>query len=230
MDLYTRYPQLTVCADSIDKALHMILHTYHSGGKLLLCGNGGSAADCGHIVGELMKGFLLKRPVPDEFSQKLKSVGLDCAYTNNSAANVNNPADITEKHCSWIAQNLQCGIPAVSLPAQAEVISAYANDVEPSLVYAQLVYGYARPDDLFVGISTSGNSENVVNAAITAKALGIHTLALTGKNSSKLSGLCDCTIQVPETETYKIQELHLPVYHYLCAEAERIIFDNAHIS
>lgn len=203
MDLYTRYPVLTVCSAAIDTALDMILDTYQSGGKLLICGNGGSAADCGHITGELMKGFLSRRPVPDDFAALLEG---------------------THESGKWIAGNLQQAIPAISLPSQTEVLSAYANDVEPALVYAQLVYGYARPGDLFVGLSTSGNSKNIVNAAITAKACGIRTLALTGQKPSELSKLCDCTIQVPETETYKVQELHLPVYHYLCAEAEKRIF------
>ncbi len=202
-ELFLRYPALKSCEAALDGALESIVSAFRKGGKLLLCGNGGSAADCGHIVGELMKGFLLKRPVPEEIRETLKNSGEDG---------------------EWIADRLQGGLPAVSLPAQAEVLSAFANDVEPALVYAQLVYGYAKPEDVFVGISTSGNSKNVVYAARVAKALGLTTLALTGQGESSLLRICDITIRVPETETYKVQELHLPVYHYLCAEAEKRFF------
>jgi D-sedoheptulose 7-phosphate isomerase len=143
-----------------------------------------------------MKGFLLKRSVDNE---KI-------------------PEDI-RKH-------LQISLPAISLSAHTSAMSAFINDVEPSMVYAQMLYGYARTDDLFIGISTSGNSKNVVNAAIVAKALEITTVALTGASNSRLSEICDVTIRVPEAETYKIQELHLPVYHYLCASVEEYFFGN----
>ena len=126
-----------------------------------------------------------------------------------------------------LIEKLQGGIPAISLPAQSAVLSAYANDVDGDLVYAQLTYGYATERDLLIGISTSGNSRNVVPAARVAKAKGAKTLALTGARDSKLSAVCDCTIRVPETETFKIQELHLPVYHYLCASVEKRIFGDA---
>lgn len=201
-ELYDRYPALKACEADIDTALSLMLETYRAGGKILLCGNGGSCADCGHIAGELMKGFLLSRPVPEETRAAFAE------FPDGEA----------------IAKKLQRGIPAISLPSQAEVLSAYANDVDPELVYAQLVYTCGRPGDLLIGISTSGNSKNVVTAALTAKALGIRTLALTGEKESKLSGLCDCTVRVPETETFKIQELHLPVYHHLCAAMEDILF------
>jgi len=171
-----------------------MIRCYEKKGKLLLCGNGGSSADCDHIVGELMKGFLLKRRVDDE---KI-------------------PEDIRA--------HLQGSLPAISLCSHTASVSAFINDAEPSMVYAQMLYGYAYADDLFIGLSTSGNSSNVVNAAIVAKALGIKTVALTGESSSKLSEICDITIRVPETETYKIQELHLPVYHYLCASVEEYFF------
>lgn len=192
--LYERYPQLLSCKEAIEQALALMLATYRQGGKLLLCGNGGSAADCEHIVGELMKGFLSHRPVSD----------------------TRIPAELRK--------NLQGALPAISLPSQCAVSSAFLNDVEPSMLYAQLVYGYAGEHDLFVGLSTSGNSKNVVNAAQVAKSLGLRTLALTGQKESELSRLCDVTIRVPETETYKIQELHLPVYHDLCARAEAVLF------
>lgn len=193
-DLLTRYPALRVCEADIHAAVDLIVRTYSAGGKLLLAGNGGSCADCDHVVGELMKGFLLTRPVTD--------------------------ARIPDA----LRQNLQGALPAISLPSQSAALTAFLNDVEPSTVYAQLLYGYARENDLFVGISTSGNSKNVVNAARVAKALGIATLALTGEKESELSRISDVSIRVPEAETYKVQELHLPVYHYLCAAVEAHFF------
>ena len=125
----------------------------------------------------------------------------------------------------YIINNLQRGIPAISLPAQSAVLSAFINDVQPDLMYAQLVYGYAKENDLVIGLSTSGNSKNVVNAVKTAKTLGVNTLSLTGAKDSKLSEISTCTIKVPETETFKVQELHLPIYHYICAEVEAHFFD-----
>lgn len=194
--LLNRYPSLQACRDDIEKALNLILDTYKNGGKVLVCGNGGSAADSEHIVGELMKGFMLKRPVSDEMIP------------------------------THLRSNLQGALPAISLPSQSAVISAFANDVAADMVYAQLVYGYAKENDLVIGISTSGNSKNVVNAVEVAKCVGASTLALTGENASRLSEICDVTIKVPESETYKVQELHLPVYHYLCAKTEQTMFDD----
>ena len=194
INLYEKYPVLKECRGSIEAAKEMMLETYRNGGKILLCGNGGSCSDCEHIVGELMKGFLSMRPVTDE--------------------------RIPEK----LRKNLQGSLPAISLPSQSAILSAFCNDVEPSMMYAQMVYGYATEKDLLIGLSTSGNSKNVVNAVEVAKAVGAKTMAMTGQRDSKLSAICDVTVQVPETETYKIQELHLPVYHYLCAEVERVLF------
>ncbi len=193
-NLISRYPLLSACREDIENAAELMIKTYRRGGKILLAGNGGSSADCDHIVGELMKGFLLKRKVDDE--------------------------KIPEN----IRMHLQGSLPAISLSSHTAAMSAFINDVEPSMVYAQMLYGYANADDVFVGISTSGNSSNVVNAAIVAKSLGIKTVALTGERSSKLSEISDIAIRVPETETYKIQELHLPVYHYLCASVEEYFF------
>ena len=192
--LYKKYTALEECREDIEKALELILHTYQNGGKVLVCGNGGSAADSEHIVGELMKGFLLKRPVTDErLPERLR-------------------------------KGLQGSLPAISLPSQCAILSAFINDVDPEMMYAQLVYGYAKENDLVIGLSTSGNSKNVVNAIEVAKCLGVKTLSLTGSKDSRMSELSDVTIRVPETETYKVQEYHLPVYHYLCAEVERILF------
>lgn len=194
-ELIERYPELEACREDICAALNIIIEAYRIGGKVLVCGNGGSAADSEHIVGELMKGFLLKRPVTDE--------------------------RLPER----IRTGIQGALPAISLPSQCAVLSAFINDVEPEMMYAQLVYGYARQNDVVVGISTSGNSKNIVNAIETARATGIKTVSLTGGRKSRLSELSNVTIRVPETETYKVQELHLPVYHYLCAETEKEFFN-----
>ena len=192
--LYERYPALKACKNEIEEALKMMIATYQKGGKILVCGNGGSAADSEHIVGELMKGFLSKRPVTDErFPKNLRD-------------------------------GLQGSLPAISLPSQSAILSAFFNDVDPEMMYAQLVYGYAKKDDLLIGLSTSGNSKNVVNAIEAARCLGIKTISLTGQKESRMSELSDVTIRVPETETYKVQEYHLPVYHYLCAEVEKVMF------
>jgi len=203
-ELLVRYPCLEAVIDSIDAAAQMMVDTYKNGGTVLVCGNGGSCADSDHIVGELMKGFLKLRPIKGKKRDAL------CQALGDSGEE--------------IVDKLQGGIPAISLPAQAAVLSAFANDVDASLVYAQLVYGYARKGDLLIGLSTSGNSKNVVAAARVAKAVGISALALTGSRESKLSAICDRTVRVPETETFKVQELHLPIYHYLCAYMENEIF------
>ena len=203
-ELLTRYPALKSCAGEIGKTAEILISGFKAGNKLLLCGNGGSCADCEHIVGELMKGFLLSRPV-DYLYDKFKELGFDDA--------------------EYMTKNLQGSLPAVSLPHQSALISAFSNDVAPDMIYAQLVLGLASSNDVLLCLSTSGNSKNVVYAAKCAKALGIKTIAMTGKNASLLSDLCDITIQVPEYETYKIQELHLPVYHYICAQIERTFFE-----
>ncbi|MBQ8802702.1 MAG: SIS domain-containing protein [Tyzzerella sp.] len=192
--LYERYPALNTCKEDIEKALQLMVDTYKNGGKILVCGNGGSASDSEHIVGELMKGFVLKRPVTD--------------------------AGIPEE----LRKGLQGSLPAISLPSQSAILTAFINDVDPEMMYAQLVYGYAKAEDLVIGLSTSGNAKNVVNAIKVANCIGTKTLALTGERESKLSELCDVTIRVPEAETYKIQEYHLPVYHYLCSEVEKEFF------
>ena len=192
--LYDRYPALEVCRKEIENAVKLMVSTYQNGGKVLVCGNGGSASDSEHIVGELMKGFLSKRVVTDE--------------------------RIPEN----LRKGLQGALPAISLPSQSAILSAYINDVEPEMMYAQLVYGYAKENDLVIGLSTSGNAKNVVKAIEVAKCMGAKTLSMTGEKESKLSELSDITIRVPSTETYKIQEYHLPIYHYLCMEVEKVMF------
>ena len=203
-ELLQRYPQLEGCKAEIENALTLLLDMYHSGGKLLACGNGGSSADCEHIVGELMKCFMIPRPLTEPVKAQL--------------------AAVCPEEADRFAAAMQRAIPAISLPSQTAILSAYVNDVDPEFAYAQLVQGYGRAGDVVLGISTSGNSKNVVRAVQMAKALGLKTLALTGSKESKLSGLCDVTIRVPETETFKVQELHLPVYHYLCAALEETLF------
>lgn len=202
--LTDRYPSLTACEKDILAAYEKMLACYENGGKMLFCGNGGSAADAEHIVGELMKGFLLKRPPIESHKEAF-------------AAAFPEDAD-------YIISHLQRGIPAISLVSQSAVQSAFNNDVAADMVYAQQVYGYGKPGDLVFGITTSGNSKNVVYAMKVAKAMGLTTIGLTGAKESALSAICDVTIRVPQTETYMVQELHLPVYHWLCAALEDTIF------
>lgn len=195
MDLLTRYPQLKTCEKDIEMALSLMIDTYKKGGKILVCGNGGSAADADHIVGELMKGFLKERKVTDERI----------------------PLELREK--------LQGALPAISLSAHTSLMTATINDNDADMIFAQQVYGYANGNDLLIAISTSGNSKNVVNAVKLAKALGVKVIALTGETGGILKALADITICAPSTETYKIQEYHLPIYHYLCAKVEEEIFE-----
>ena len=203
-DLLNRYPQLADCKEDILLALDTIIKCYEVKGKLLLCGNGGSAADCDHIVGELMKDFLIKRPLDESQRARMKKK--------------------LPKIEDAVLDNLQCGLPAISLPSITGFNTAFCNDRNAELVYAQLVFGYGREGDLLICLSTSGNSKNAVAAAKVAKALGVKTLALTGAKESKLSEICDVCIKAPETETFKVQELHLPIYHYLCANLEDRLF------
>lgn len=200
--LMERYPALAPCRHAIEQAVDAILTMHRQGGKLLLCGNGGSAADCSHIAGELLKGFLLKREPQGEERAKLETVSELAPY----------------------AAELQRGICAVALNDQGAVLSAFANDVKAEAVYAQLVYAMGRPGDVVLGISTSGNSKNVVLAVACAKAMGLPTIGLCGKSGGKLANLCDIAICVPETETFRVQELHLPVYHAICAQVEDSLF------
>ena len=204
-ELFERYPELLSCEADIDRALELMIETYENGGKILVCGNGGSCSDAQHIVGELMKGFLLKRPMSAEQKK---------AFENALGA----------EEADAFASRLQRGLPAIALDGQSALMTAYLNDADPDYVYAQEVFGYGKKEDLLIGISTSGNSKNVVLAMKAAKALGIRGIALTGAKESKLSTLATATVRVPSTETFKIQELHLPVYHYLCAAIEEKFF------
>ena len=202
--LEERYPQLSCITEDLYAAYKLIEESYIRGGKLLVAGNGGSAADAEHIVGELMKGFKLPRKPTEEFSMKL-------IEKNKELGTV-------------LAENLQGALPAIALDGQPALSTAYMNDCEPLLCFAQQVNGYGKRGDVFLGISTSGNSKNILYAAVTAHAKGLKVIGLTGKKDSKLSHKADICIQVPQTETYMIQELHLPVYHCLCLMLENRFF------
>ena len=202
--LLRHYPELSDCFEDIQKAGDMMLDCVKNGGKLLVAGNGGSCADSEHIVGELMKSFCIKRPMTESCAKAFY--------------------ELYGEDAKRFVSTLERGIPAIALGSQSALATAYLNDNEPSMLYAQTVFGYGKPGDLFWGLSTSGNSENIVNAAMTAKALGLFTVAMTGEKASRLSAICDCTIRVPSSETYRVQEYHLPIYHALCAYLEKKMF------
>ena len=207
--LLQNHPALTACQDAIESARDLLTDTYRAGGKLLLCGNGGSAADCDHIAGELLKGFLSHRPLSEE----------DCLALAESL-----PDGEADPDLYLLAGQLQGGFPAISLPAQTAALTAVCNDTDPALIFAQLTWALGQAGDTLVCLSTSGNSRNVVLAAKAAKTKGLRVLALTGENDSKLSEMADMTVRVPATDTYRVQEYHLPVYHYLCAAVEEAFF------
>ena len=196
-ELYERYPQLKGCEGEIAKAFDLLLACYRGGGKVLTCGNGGSAADAEHIVGEFLKKFRKHREVSSEVAAKL-------------------PADLVAK--------LEGALPAVSLVSMSGILTAFANDVAWETAFAQQVYGLGRTGDALIALSTSGNSANCVNAALVARAKGIKVISMTGAGGGRLGELADAAIRVPEAETFKVQELHLPVYHALCAAVEEGLF------
>lgn len=204
--LIKRYPALSVCEEEIEKAYEILEECFATGHKLLIAGNGGSCADGEHIAGELMKGFKLQRKCTEEFAKKLKSIDAERG------------AELAEK--------LQGGLPTIALDNHQALNTAYVNDVENGglLTYAQQVYGYGKAGDVLLGISTSGNSKNVAYAAVVARAKGMKVIGLTGAKGGNLASVADVTIKVPETETYMIQELHLPVYHCLCLMLEERFF------
>lgn len=203
-ELLTRYPVLTSVKDDIKEAYEILENCYKNGGKLLIAGNGGSCADAEHIVGELMKGFVKPRAVSVEFAEKL--TGAD-------------PVRGKE-----LADKLQGGLPAIALTGHPGLSTAYLNDVDGNLIYAQQTYGYGKEGDVLLGISTSGNSKNIMYAMTAAKAMGMKTIGLTGRDGGELKETADVSIVVPEKETFKIQELHLPVYHALCLMLEERFF------
>lgn len=211
--LLEQHPALASCQNAILAAGELMIDIYRTGNKILLCGNGGSAADCDHITGELLKGFLSRRPLSARDRMALE------------IANQDDDTGEKDPDIPLLASQLQGALPAISLPNQTALISAFCNDVDASLVYAQLVWGLGSEGDLLICLSTSGNSRNVILAAKAAKAKGMVTLALTGESSSALSDICDLTIHAPATDTYRVQEYHLPIYHYLCAKVEEAFFE-----
>lgn len=202
--LISRYPVLDTCRQDIADAYLILEKCYESDHKLLIAGNGGSAADSEHIAGELMKRFKIARPVPADLASKLKKI--DPVRGEN------------------LAKNLERGLMAIPLVAHEALTTAYINDVDGLGVFAQQLYGFGRPGDVFLGISTSGNSKNVLSATVVARALGIKVIGLTGENGGELAKIADVAIKVPSQETYMIQELHLPVYHCLCLMLEDRFF------
>ena len=203
--LIATYPDLATSAPDIEAAFQILRTCFSNSGKLLTCGNGGSAADAEHIVAELMKGYLLKRPISEEMRLKLKAT--------------------SPRHGDYFADHLQGGLPAISLVSQTSLLSAIANDTAADMVYAQQVYAYGREGDALMVLSTSGNSRNVICAMQVARALGLHTIGLTGPTGGALMSHCEVCIRVPGESTPAIQERHLPLFHVLCAMLEEEFFD-----
>ncbi|HET6450479.1 MAG TPA: SIS domain-containing protein [Spirochaetia bacterium] len=203
-ELLRRYPVLEPLGPRIEETFHALERCYAAGGKLLVCGNGGSAADSDHVVGELMKGYLKPRPVAPEAAAALRAAdpGLGPA----------------------LADHLQGALPAINLAAGSALLSAFGNDVSAELAYAQAAWGHGKRGDVLLGISTSGNAANVRSALVVGRATGMTTVGLTGRTGGKMAGLCDILLAVPADRTYEIQELHLPVYHCLCAMVEERFF------
>lgn len=202
--LYDKYPEISNCKTDIEKAFQCLTNTYDNGGKVLICGNGGSAADSEHIAGELMKGFNLKR----ELSPSEKAVF--SKYENGQ----------------YIANNLQKALPAISLVSQTSLITAFVNDVAADMLFAQQVYGYAKKNDTLIALTTSGNSQNIINAARTAEALGCNVLSITGKGGGEIKDNSTVCIRLPAISPYEVQEYTLPLYHALCAALEERYFSN----
>ena len=205
-ELIDRYPKLDREKDNIVKALDIMLECYKNKGKLLVAGNGGSAADAEHIVGELMKGFVEPRKLPKEYVEKLE--------------------DVDSEMGRELGEKLQGALPAISLVGHVALSTAYLNDVDPLLGFAQQLNGYGQENDVFLAISTSGNSKNILYACVVAKAKGMKIVALTGGTGGKLKDIADVAIVAPEKETYKIQEYHLPIYHWLCLGLEDYFMAN----
>ncbi len=203
-DLVQRYPELAECLPDVRQATDALIHSFQQGGKILVCGNGGSAADSEHIVGELMKGYWLARPVPAELRRRLVE-----AWPDQGQA---------------LADHLQGALPAISLVSQTALMTAFNNDVDPTMVFAQQVYGYGRPGDVLLGLSTSGGSRNVINALRVGRALGLVTLGLSGRAGGEMRSVCDVVIRVPYDRTPEVQERHMAIYHAICGRLEEFFF------
>ena len=201
--LIGRYPALSAVRAELEQTFYAVYNCYRNGGKLLICGNGGSAADSEHIVGELMKSFKMKRPIDGAVAEKLREMGADGVA---------------------LAEKLEGALPAIALCGHTALSTAFGNDKDGFMVFAQQVYGYGRSGDVLICLTTSGNSQNCVYAAEVARAKGMGVIAITGAGGGKMSALADVCVKIPEWETYLVQELTLPVYHWLCAELENAFF------
>ncbi len=202
--LCERYTTLALVKPAIEEACNQLIKCYEQGGKVLVCGNGGSCSDSDHIVGELMKSFELKRPIKASVQEKL--------------------AAISPERGSYLATHLQQGLPAISLTSHSALITAIANDIDADIIFAQQVIGYGRANDILIGISSSGNSQNVFDACLVAKAMNLKVIGLTGETGGKMKEYCDILINIPGRRTAFVQELHLPVYHLLCLAIENHFF------
>lgn len=202
--LLTRYPELTDCIEEIDRAYDVLVQCFQNGGRLLVAGNGGSAADSEHISGELMKSFRFRRGIDPKTRFSLK--------------------ELFGAEGERLGTQLEGALPVIPLVSFTSVLTAYSNDTNPAAAFAQVLYGCSRPEDVFLAITTSGNSENIYKALMIARAKEISTICLTGRDGGHCGRIADVTIHVPEDETYRIQELHLPVYHALCAMLEAHFF------
>jgi len=203
-ELILRYPQLKDISYKIEEAAERLIRCYQNGNKVLICGNGGSSSDSDHIAGELLKGFEQRRPLDESVRKLLESV--------------------SGERGAYLADKLQTGLPAISLSAHTGVVTAVVNDIDASLIYAQQVIAFGRPGDVLLGISTSGNALDVIDAAVTARAKEMTVIGLTGETGGKLKSFCDIILNVPEKRTSYVQELHLPVYHTICMIIENYFF------
>lgn len=198
--LFENYPELIKSEKSIKDAINLLIRSYESENKLLIAGNGGSASDAEHIVGELMKSFVLERPLDQTTQSKILEIDHAIGQKLNSS--------------------LQSALPAIALTGHSSLTTAFNNDVDSVYSFAQQVLGYGKENDVFLGLSTSGTAENIYAAAVIAKAIGMKVIILTGKKESRLSHLADINIHAPSEETYRVQEFHLPIYHAICLELE----------
>lgn len=206
-ELIVRYPALEICYEDLITAVEKICECFRSGNKLIICGNGGSAADAQHIVGELMKGFLMKRKI-EKFNAEF----------------VKRAEELFPSDVNYFKANLQCALPAVSLVGETALTTAYSNDNAPDLAFAQQILGIGKKGDVLLAISTSGKSENVIYAAEVAKIMGITSIAMTGRHGGRLKHISAFAICVPADSSYTVQEFHLPIYHMICLAAENEFF------
>lgn len=221
-NLFCEYAALKCIKDDIKSAYKLIKECYAGKKKTLICGNGGSASDSEHIVGELMKGFKLKRPVSSEIKEKIKKIS--SKINSKDSKDINDTKNIKNINDMDITDKFQEPLRSISLVSHSSLITAVSNDIGGDMIFAQQVYGYMDEGDILIALSTSGSAVNVVNAAVTAKAMNGKVIALTGETGGKLKQICDVTIKLPVSETYRIQEYTLPVYHALCAMIENEFF------